>query len=965
MSLSDSPRFARGLHRLARGCAAIAALLGCVALVGWLLNIPALRGVFPKAVPMNPLTALALLLLGVSLWLQTDATPSGVKRRVARTSAGLVALLGVAKLLSYLMGTPVHLDQLLFPAQVAAANNQIAPNTAFNLFFLGAALALLDVKTHRGGRPSEWFALAASLVSLLALVGYAYGAQSLFGVGRLIPMALNTAVGCAVLCAGTLAARSDQGALAVVTANLAGGRMARRLLPAAFGIPIVLGWLRLEGQAAGFFDTALGTSLLVLLIVAILATEIWFNARWLNRSDLERRAVEAELQRAKETAEAADRAKSVFLANMSHEIRTPMNAVLGMTELVLGTQLTPQQRQYLGTVHEAGESLLGVINDILDFSKIEAGKLQLDPVAFRLRDWLGDAMRTLAFKAHAKRLELACHVQPGVPDRLVADPFRLRQVIVNLIGNAIKFTEHGEIVVDVGQEPAEETPAERGTVPFCSADSAKGDSPRRFSLHFIVRDTGIGIPREKQATVFEAFEQADSSTTRRYGGTGLGLAISARLVQLMGGRIWIDSEPGRGSTFHFTVPVALAESESGDSTVRSAAILHDMRILVVDDNATNRTILEEILRNWTMRPETAAGADQALAMMRAGALASDPYLLVLTDCNMPDADGFALAECIRQDSALATAVILMLSSSDRPGDLSRCDEAGIAACLMKPVKQSELFDAIVAAMRIGAPAESPPAPTAQLQCPAHGPLRILLAEDSIVNQRLAVALLEREGHTVTVANNGQEAIERCRQGTFDVVLMDVQMPQVDGFEATQAIREWERDRGAHIPIIAMTAHAMKGDREQCLAAGMDGYVSKPIRIQSLLSTLAALAPAPAAIALSAPSLDGSSAEIAALLEHLGGDRVLLRELAGVFPAEARGLLDQIRAALALGDGDKLRQAAHTLKGALGTIGAAGEADLARQLESLGKDEQLTEAAKIFAGLEPLVARLNDALQNIV
>ena len=578
----------------ARLCAAAAALLGCLALAGWTFDVVALRGVFPGLTPMNPVTALGLLLAGISLWLQIDDAASGPKRRTAQICGGLVALLGLAKLVSYLLGTPVYVDQLFFAARVASAKNQIAPNTAFNLFFLGAALSLLDLKTHRGTRPSQWFTLAASVVSLLALVGYAYGAHSLIGVSRFIPMALNTAAGSAALCIGIFAARPDQGMMAVVTSNFAGGRMARRLLPAAIGIPVLLGWLRLEGEAAGWYEAVLGTALLVLLTVVILATEIWFNARWLNRTDQQRRAIEAELHRAKETAEAADRAKSVFLANMSHEIRTPMNAVLGMTELVLGTQLTPQQRQYLGTVHEAGESLLGVINDILDFSKIEAGKLQLDPISFRLRDWLGDAMRALAFRAHAKRLELACHVQPAVPDHLVADPFRLRQVVVNLIGNAIKFTERGEIVVEVGQEPP-------------------GDGARQ--LHFTVRDTGIGIPREKQAAVFEAFEQADSSTTRRYGGTGLGLAISARLVQLMGGRIWLDSESGRGSTFHFTVPVGLAELEIGDSSGRTAAILHDMRILVVDDNATNRTILEEILRNWTMRPETAAGADEALALI--------------------------------------------------------------------------------------------------------------------------------------------------------------------------------------------------------------------------------------------------------------------------------------------------------------------------------------------------------------
>jgi PAS domain S-box-containing protein len=687
--------------------------------------------------------------------------------------------------------------------------------------------------------------------------------------------------------------------------------------------------------------------------------------------ELSQRAQQA-LREAKEAAEAANLAKSSFLANMSHEIRTPLNAVLGMTELVLGTQLNAEQRQYLNMVYEAGESLLGVINDVLDFSKIEAGKLELDPIPFNLRDRLGDAMRSLAFRAHSKRLELACRVEPRVPERLIADPIRLRQVVVNLVGNAIKFTEHGEIVVNV-----------------CTGDGTS-------TLHCSVRDTGIGIAAEKQAAVFEAFEQADSSTTRRYGGTGLGLAISTRLVELMGGRIWLESELGRGSTFHFTVPVTVAASDSAEPETTRATTLRQMRILVVDDNATNRTILAEILTNWEMRPDLAAGADEALAMMRAAVAVADPYLVVLADCHMPDADGFALSECVRQEPQLASAVILMISSSDKPGDISRCEEAGISAYLMKPIKQSELFDAIVAGLRISPTDEGPTEALLTSRRRTIGPQRILLVEDSVVNQKLAVALLGRAGHTITVADNGRIAVDRLKTDAFDIVLMDVQMPVMDGLEATAAIRARERQTGGHVPIIAMTAHAMKGDREQCLAAGMDGYVAKPIRSEELLAALEEFAkktelpsdtppresktsnlksdvhsfqPGPSHFPKTRPripdegQLAKSTFSATDALRKVGGDRALLEELADAFRAESRTLLTQLREAIEATDAASVRRAAHTLKGAAGVFGAHPACETAKQLESSGTSGDLSHAAEQFASLEVEIDRLNRALET--
>lgn len=681
-----------------------------------------------------------------------------------------------------------------------------------------------------------------------------------------------------------------------------------------------------------------------------------------------RKAAEVALREAKEAAESANRSKSDFLANMSHEIRTPMNAILGMTELVLDTPLADAQRDYLLTVRESGDALLRVINDILDFSKIEAGKLDLIPDVFSLREMLGDAMKSLAVRAHREQLELAFRVAADVPETLVGDAGRLRQIVVNLVGNAIKFTPRGEVVLDVSR-------AEDCTLAM-SSDGAIVTP--MIVLHFYVRDTGIGIAPEKQALIFEAFEQADTSTTRRYGGTGLGLAISQRLVRLMGGRIWVDSEPGIGSTFHFTAKFVVPPVPLEPVAARTV-VMHGTRVLIVDDNATNRLILEEMLSNWGLEPVCAASARQALEQLQLATQDGKPFSIVLSDLHMPDADGFMLAQAIRDQPTLARTLILMLTSGDRQGDTAKCREIGISAYLFKPIKQSELFNALVATLGVnGVEDHATPTPVEALE--ELPPMRILLAEDSLANQKLAVGLLTKWGHHVTVANNGAEALRAWAEPPegrpFDVVLMDVQMPVMDGFEATAAIRDRERSLGRHTPIVAMTAHAMKGDRERCLAAGMDGYIAKPIRQQEVVAVLrqslagktglshltaeqgalAPVAPDPQKLAAATTRrLDWNRA-----LRYVANDRDLLDEVLAAFVEEYPSLLARLHQSATAEDWLTVAKTSHTFQAALRLFG--GEVlDLAIALENSCKQGRTDESRVLF---EKFTGELENVLVEV-
>jgi PAS domain S-box-containing protein len=676
----------------------------------------------------------------------------------------------------------------------------------------------------------------------------------------------------------------------------------------------------------------------------------------------QRRQSEEEVLRARDLAEAANRAKSQFLANVSHEIRTPMNAIIGMTNFALETNLSGEQRSLLLTVQDSADTLLNIINDILDFSKVEAGKMELQPIRFNLRERLEDTVSTFGVRAREKGLELACFLEASVPETVIGDPGRLRQVLVNLLGNAIKFTESGEVVLRVFTEKRYND---------------------RIVLHFAVTDTGIGIPEDKQQVIFEAFTQADNSPTRNYGGTGLGLTISSQLTDLMGGKIWVESKHGLGSTFHFTADFGV--DPAAETATSEIPVLRGVRVLVVDDNATNRMVLESQLARWGMRAVCVSDGTAALQEIARSVSNNEPFRLIIIDVVMPTMDGLSLARRIREGVIVPDTTMMLLTSLGISDASAR--ELGIKFCLTKPVHQTDLFDAVLTA--VGGESDSSPgtnlervtetSPSGetstrhpQRKLTPRRPLKILLAEDHPVNQRLAIAILQNWGHTVEVVSNGRKAVDAFTRQSYDLIVMDVQMPELNGLEATKAIRRMEHTSGGHTPIIAMTAHAIKGDREQCLAAGMDGYVSKPVNTAELFHTIEDLLHdsvrrrfTPAATGElgtqrgSSPSLDTEK-----LLDRVNGDRQLLKEVVQLFFHDAEQTIENLGHAISRGNAAEVERTAHRLKGALSNMELVSGAQLASELEHMGHTNQLIGAHQLMRDIASIIAQARPVLEAL-
>lgn len=672
----------------------------------------------------------------------------------------------------------------------------------------------------------------------------------------------------------------------------------------------------------------------------------------ISRDITKRKREELALIEARKAAEAANRAKSEFVANMSHELRTPLNGIIGMTELALGQPLDEALRQNLETIDESAEALLMIVNDLLDFSKIEAGKFEMDSTPFILREVLEHTMDMLASRAHARNLELHCGIEPEVPNALIGDPIRLRQVITNLVGNAIKFTSQGEVTLRT---------------------SLVSRNEEEVYLHFSVRDTGIGIPPEKQKKIFEAFTQADMGTTREYGGTGLGLTISSHLVGQMGGQLSVDSTPNSGSEFYFDASFKCQQEPASQVNAEAPSVLQGLRVLLVDDNQTNLDILQQLLENWEMKPSTVGNGGMAIRELLQAYGEGDPYSIVITDVHMPGMDGLQMVEKIRQDPRLADLPVIVSSSTDRRSGGATPEQLGVNALLKKPIRQSRLLESLLNV--VGHTLSEHEESTKELPQLPKG-LKILLVEDSPVNQAIVQGILQRQNMTAEVANDGQQALTILQNRDFDLIVMDVQMPGMDGYQTTEEIRRLEKETGKRQLILAMTAHAMKGDREKCLAVGMDDYVAKPIRAERFLQKVIEITggtssqPPPSRGSTNVPPAERTElVDWAEALDAMGDDEALLRTIVRTFLDEMPMLLSKLQTGVATNDSEMIAIAAHTLKGTLYLFGSHRAAELAGRLEKLGKRKSLEEATdglrQFEEALEELTPVLNQLVENQV